>query len=459
MKNTEIRHIFCMFFFMSLLALFSGPAASIREYSRAIGVVSQNVANVSSIGYKRTDSVFAETLAREARSIGNGGRYGGSGVNSDLFYRNDREGTIQTTLNSLDMAISGNGYFPTLNNGQLELTAAGSFSTKSIIENGAERTYLVDVKNNYLLGSKIDPVTRQEPRNINNVAELTQIDVTAANNILPAKATENISMNLLLETSAVKGKQFKAPLQIFTGQNQTSAETLGMQLTRLAPTNDNRSIDWELDIAPSSATVSNVAVVQPTNSNNIVNPTTKKIKFTYSNSGQLLSPKELNVTFDYPARDGQQAFQRTVNFKFDSNLFTTSSTLTSFSIDGHSRGELQSYRFSERGTLEATFTNNEVRDLYRIPVARVPNQNSMTRLDNTHFKANQDSGAVNFTLITPTNNNTGQIKFTPSGLEASNVELAVEFVDLIEYQRSLQFNSRVLTTVNEFVQTATNLKR
>jgi flagellar basal-body rod protein FlgG len=103
-----------------------------------VDVISNNIANMNTTGFKRQRAEFQDLLyqmdARPgASSSGETARAPsgiqiGSGVKTGAIYRVDLQGALQQTGNRYDMAIQGRGYFPvTLPSGQTAYTRDGSF--------------------------------------------------------------------------------------------------------------------------------------------------------------------------------------------------------------------------------------------------------------------------------------------------------------------------------------------
>lgn len=101
-------------------------------------VIANNLANVSTTAYKRDRANFATLAYQDMRVAGqassNQTNYAtglnlGTGVGVQSTTRVDQQGTLSSTTNALDLAISGNGYFQVLMpSGQLAYTRAGNFS-------------------------------------------------------------------------------------------------------------------------------------------------------------------------------------------------------------------------------------------------------------------------------------------------------------------------------------------
>ncbi len=110
--------------FGSLFTAVSGLAAQ----SQSIGMISNNIANVNTVGFKRTDAAFSSLVTNPGRSTA----FTPGSVRSIQNARVDQQGILQQSNSSTDVAISGNGFFVVeraLNGIQETLyTRAGSFS-------------------------------------------------------------------------------------------------------------------------------------------------------------------------------------------------------------------------------------------------------------------------------------------------------------------------------------------
>jgi flagellar basal-body rod protein FlgG len=107
-----------------------------------VEVISNNIANLNTTGYKRQRAEFQDLLYQDQRRVGAAssaqntlvptGIQMGVGVRTASVYRINEQGNLSQTQNNLDVAISGRGYFLiTLPNGQTSYTRAGSFNLSS----------------------------------------------------------------------------------------------------------------------------------------------------------------------------------------------------------------------------------------------------------------------------------------------------------------------------------------
>ena len=106
-----------------------------------LDVISHNLANVSTTGYKRATAVFEDLIYQNLRQVGANntetaqlptGLQLGLGVRTVATSRSFAQGTVQLTNNPFDVAIKGNGFFQvTMPDGSIGYTRDGSFQVDS----------------------------------------------------------------------------------------------------------------------------------------------------------------------------------------------------------------------------------------------------------------------------------------------------------------------------------------
>ena len=124
-------------------------------------------------------------------------------------------------------------------------------------------------------------------------------------------------------------------------------------------------------------------------------------------------------------------------------------------VDGAIFGAFAGVEVSEDGFLSARFTNGVVRKVYQMPVATVFNANGLASVGGASFQITEDSGA--FTLNAPGSGASGTI--AAQTVENSNVDIATEFSNLIITQRAYSASSRIITTADEMLAEAIQMKR
>lgn len=216
-----------------------------------VEVISNNIANMNTTGYKRGRAEFNDLLYQDLRRVGSASSDAGTivpsgvqvglGVKAAAVYRITEQGNITITDNSLDLAINGRGYFEVeLPNGEIGFTRAGSFQLSPTGDLVTPDGYLV------MPGITIPPQVTSISINNNGevfVQDGTGIDATRVGQLelasFPNEAgLEAIGDNLYLETAAsgaalagVPGKDgFGAILQ---GALETSNVNVVSEITNL----------------------------------------------------------------------------------------------------------------------------------------------------------------------------------------------------------------------------------
>ena len=135
--------------------------------------------------------------------------------------------------------------------------------------------------------------------------------------------------------------------------------------------------------------------------------------------------------------------------------FNSGSSTIYQSQNGYERGYLQSVSVDTSGNLIGYFSNGQDQGLFRIPLADFINPQGLHREGGNLFSANKDSG--NVMLGWAGEGRLGQV--AQNSLEGSNVDLATEFVNMIITQKGFEANSKTITTGDQVVQTAIQMKK
>lgn len=138
------------------------------------------------------------------------------------------------------------------------------------------------------------------------------------------------------------------------------------------------------------------------------------------------------------------------------DLFQTASATTVAALqDGFTDGDFIDYEFDDTGRIFGSYTNGKTQGLGRVLIARFTNNSGLEAMGTNVFKTGANTGAATYGFT----GEEGRGAVRPRALEGSNVDLSVQLVDLILYQRIYQFNSKVITTVDTMIQEAIQMKR
>jgi flagellar hook protein FlgE len=131
------------------------------------------------------------------------------------------------------------------------------------------------------------------------------------------------------------------------------------------------------------------------------------------------------------------------------------SSTTAIEQDGASSGTLQSFNIGSDGTITGSFSNSTTATVGQIALGSFADEQGLSRDGNNDFTPTIASGQP--TIGAPTSGGLGSI--SGGSLEASNVDIATEFANLIVAQRSYEANARVITTFDQIAQDTIALKQ
>lgn len=163
---------------------FNSALSGLKATSSELSVISNNIANVSTNGFKSSRTEFADIYANS--SLGGGKTAIGSGVVLSAVTQQFSQGQIGFTDNNLDLAVSGKGFFILSGNGSISYSRAGAFG---VDKNG----YIVNNSDQHLRGFLAD-----------SSGSITgaQTDLQINSATLAPKPTSTVSFNVNLDATA-----------------------------------------------------------------------------------------------------------------------------------------------------------------------------------------------------------------------------------------------------------------
>ncbi|MBO1894716.1 flagellar hook protein FlgE [Shewanella sp. BF02_Schw] len=465
---------------MSFNIALSGIAAAQKD----LNTTANNIANVNTIGFKESRAEFADVYANSIFS--NSKTAVGGGATTTQVAQQFHQGSLQFTSNSLDMAISGGGFFVTsseLGSQDQSYTRAGAFKVDSA-------NYMVDSAGNFLQGFPVDEDGGSTSVSLTTTQPIKIPDTAGS----PVK-TENVGlqMNLNVSETALDPANFN-PADSDTFNNSTSVtiyDSLGeshiMTTYFIKPTNGSFTgeSNWVAFYAVDGEPVDvNGAGTYDTDSDgdgagggasdvagtaSATNPSTAAsgagtwsgAVLTFNSAGAYIGSDPATITTEAlgtgaaaalgPGADGTQ----TLTIKFNNpTQYSSPFEVTELTQDGITVGRLTNVGIGSDGLITASYSNGSTVPLSRVALVRFANEQGMTQVGNTSWKASIDSGPA---LAGEANSGTfGSIR--SSALEQSNVDLTTELVDLISAQRNFQANSRTLEVNNTLNQTILQIR-
>lgn len=428
---------------MSVLATLYTGSSGLTAMGQAIGVVGDNIANSSTIGFKGSRANFEDVLggtAPNGQRLGAGVRL--SGVET-LF----GQGAVVATGRPLDMAIRGEGFFVLKGNHD---GIDGNFFSRNgqfLINNEGD---LVSQEGLSVQGYTIDPsgVTSPLPGNIN-------IDVQAAPN-----ATTSVSIFTNLDATSVPPALPFDPANAADTSNFTTSTTVFDSLGNAHRVDvffrSNGAGAWEWHALVDGGELTGGTAGTPTEiaSGTLTFTTDGALDTettTASSANFLNATPNQALTFDFGdsiTTDGGTGLA-------GSTQFASASAVTAVDQDGFAAGSLVELIVADDGTITGRFSNGQSRPLARVALATFGSEEGLLRAGGQLFVETPESGE---TLIEAAATG-GRGAISGGSLETSNVNLSDELVTLIAYQRAFQTSARIVSTADEVLVELTNLKR
>jgi flagellar hook protein FlgE len=406
---------------------FSNALSGLQANADAINVVSGNLANENTYGYKANTVSFEELVSEIGESTS--ANLTGSSVVPISSQQAFTQGAITTTGQPYDAAIEGNGYFVVQSaTGQQAFTRAGNFTLNSsgqlLTQNGE----------NVEGWNGVDGV-------VNTNAPLTNVTVPVAGLQAPTTTTE-FSLNLNLDSGATVGAAnatFTSPIQVVDSEGQTHVLTVTYTETAPGTWGYNVTIP-SADLTGGTGAATSVATGS----------------LTFDANGNLLTPAA-GAPIAVPITglaDGASDLALNWNL-YDANgnpqitQYDSASTNLSSSQDGVQAGQLTGISIGANGQLTAAYSNGANVAVAQLAVGTVLNPQSMQDLGNNTFGT---TAATSLPAIgVPGTGSRGTV--TGGALESSTVDIATEFTNLLVYERGYQANSKVITTEDQVIQT------
>jgi flagellar hook protein FlgE len=154
------------------------------------------------------------------------------------------------------------------------------------------------------------------------------------------------------------------------------------------------------------------------------------------------------------SRENGASTPLTITMRFDDGVDSVSALADNASLvaavrqDGSPIGALQSFSVGEDGVITGSFTNGLAHSIGQVALATFINNEGLVGIGNSLYSPGPNSG--NAVIGPPTHFGSGRI--IAGAVEASNVDLAEEFVNLIQASTGFSASSRVITTADELIQ-------
>ena len=412
---------------MSYATALSGLAGA----SKDLDVISNNIANASTVGFKSAQAEFADMYASAmTTAVAN---QVGIGVRISTVAQDFTEGSITSTNRDLDVAINGNGFFELSQNGATVYSRNGQFFM-------ARDGSIVNADGLHLMGYAADANGVINPGQV--------VPLTIPTTDIAPTVTRNIGLSFNLNSQDPLPKT--TPFSPTDPQSYTGLTTMpvydslgGTQLVNI----------YFVKNSVGSWTAYGTSGTPPTPVGPSANGSLGTI--TFDTGGNVTSPNPMSFAFTIPngADGGATTQPLTLDLSGTTQYGQSTGVTSPPNIDGAPAGELERYSVGPDGVITGVFTNRQSRALGQVVLANFANPNGLTNLGNNLYGQTVEAGVPQ--VAVPGSTNHGQLQ--GGAVEESNVDLTSELVNLITAQRDYQANSQSIKTQQTVDQTLINL--
>ncbi|UIJ45456.1 flagellar hook protein FlgE [Sphingomonas cannabina] len=441
---------------MSFYTSLSGLKGSQTEMS----TISHNLANVSTNGFKKSRTEFADVIASSV-SV-NPNQMVGSGSVVKAIRQEFSQGGLVQSESSLDLAVSGDGFFvvkPDLEGSKVNYTRNGGFMVDP-------DRYVVDANGGHL---QVYPVDGSGTVVATGAGATTSLRVPAFSGTPKATGAVSQSLNLSGNASVPSSNPVFTTANPYAFDRFNPATYNNSTQTTVYDTDGNAMTMTSYFVRETAPAVVPPATVAP------LGPSTWKV-YTFVGDQQLdadagtAGANPITLSFDVngalTAPTGATTFgeftptgaakPQTISLDFGSATTQLAQPfdLVAQSQDGAAVGKLEGLSVDENGMVRATFSNGDSQALGMVALANFSNPSGLRQLGNSYWSPTGLSGDPR--MGQPGADGFGALM--SGAIERSNVDITEELVNLIAAQRNFQANAKALDASSQISQSIFNIR-
>jgi len=405
---------------------FNTALSGIHAANADLNVTSHNIANVGTIGFKESRAEFADIF--QSTSYGLAQNAIGSGVRLSNVAQQFSQGNLNPTGRSLDLGISGDGFFTLSMNGARVYSRAGNFQTDP---------------DGYVTNPQGARLQVFSPNTNGNGFDLGRMsDLQLQTRTSPPKPTSNIQLGFTLPANADEPKTNPFDPTDSNTYNYSSSgvgvyDSLGVshiQTSYFVKT--GTANEWKM-----YSYVDGKSVGEP-------------VSLTFSDTGTLLEPDNGKITLDdFVPETGAGKLALTLDIN-GAAQYGEAFVPRVGRQDGYASGKLNEISIDKSGVVYARYSNKADIALGQIALTTFANPQGLQQQGNNLWSQSYTSGDSRTGI--PGTADFGQIK---SGeLEASTVDLTEQLVNMMVAQRNFQANAQMISTQDQVTQTVLNMR-
>lgn len=405
---------------------FNISLSGINAANADLNVTANNIANVNTTGFKESRSEFADLFS--ATSYGLSKNAIGSGVRLTNVAQQFSQGNNEQTGRSLDMAISGEGFFTMNMNGARVYSRAGNFQTD-------QAGYVTNPQ-----GARLQVFAPNADGTSFDAGRLTDLQLLTTDS--PPQQTSAVDVSFTLPANA---KQPTVTVFDPTDSNSYSHSTGGITVY------DSLGVSHtQTSYFVKTATANQWEVRNYVDGQAVGAPST----LTFSDAGALTAPASGEIVLDpFTPSTGAGVLAMTLNVS-GSTQYGEKFALRNTQQDGYAAGKLNEVTVSEDGVVYARYSNGDDKPLGQVALTTFNNAQGLEAKGNNLWVETFNSGTAR--TGAPDSSNLGKVQ--AGSLESSTVDLTEQLVNMITAQRNFQANSQMVSTMDQITQTIINIR-
>jgi flagellar hook protein FlgE len=402
---------------------FQTGLSGLNAAGKNLDVIGNNIANSNTIGAKSSRVEFSAVVSASSGPSGGAGASSGIGVEIATISQQFSQGTINITGNNLDCAINGGGFF------QLQLPDKSFAYTR-------DGQFKLDTKGNLITNAKASVLGF--PTDASGVPlSTTPVPLTIPTGApIAAKATSLIAATVNLDARAEIASAAVPPTPYTTyGTTLEAYDAQGVKTTVKLYFIKTAADAWDVTDGDPAAGGTTLTTLNFDNSGNVLAlPNAVPITLASSNPNILTFPATIDLS--------------------QTTQYGTSFTVSDLTQDGYTAGTLTGVSISDQGIITTRYSNGQSQAKGQLALADFRNTQGLKPVGQGNWEETVSSGQP--IPGSPKQGNFGSIN--SGALEASNVDLTAELINMMTAQRDYQANAQTIKTQDATLQTLVNLR-
>lgn len=425
---------------------FSQAVSGLNAAAANLDTIGNNISNSATYGFKGATVSFADVFA---------GSGAGLGVKVAGISQNFKDGSITTTNRPTDVAISGGGFF------RIEDQNGGVFYSRNGEFGKDKNGFLTNMQGMRVTGY---PVQNVDGKNVVQKGA-TPTPIVIPTDMMQASATDKVGINVNLNSGSEVIDGVKVP--------DTKDPTKTILIPPTDPTflpksSDSDSYNFSTNVTTYDSLGNehniNLFFVKEDGSSNkwrvFAEDNTGKTAMTevgkleYSNDGVLKRGSDFKYEVDFAVNNGANDLKIEFDFTGSTQQKVSESSVSKLAQNGYQAGEFTNFRIEQDGSIMATYSNQQSQVVGQIALASFANPGGLSSQGDNMWSETNGSGSPIVGVA-----GSGVFgKLTNNALEASNVDMSQELVNMIVAQRNYQSNAQTIKTQDQILQTLVSLR-